>query len=95
MKKIFLILLMTSAIAIAQAQVRVYINIEKPASGEGEMDAVSSVWLDGRNIWTYIIDSEKGTAKQLPSSEGVISLDCEKKKLSQFLMATMMKGDTL
>jgi len=134
---------MTSVVAIAQAQVRVYINIEKPASGEGEMDAISSVWLaddgagtvtkvcvtnpnaearwmemnsvdanaidvpitqiaaadkamlapgdegkvivegcpDGRNIWTYIIDSEKGTAKQLPSSEGVISLDCEKKEI--------------
>lgn len=122
----------------------VYINEEKPASGEGEMDAVKSVWLcnersgtvikvcetnpmaealwskmadedanavdvpfsqiaaadkamiapgdvnkvivegcpDGRNIWTYIIDPYIATAKQLPSSEGVVALDWEKKEIT-------------
>ena len=131
----------------AHFQHAVYVNIDKPASGEGEMDAVYSVWLadertgtvikvcvtnpmaeaqwqkmngkdadavdvpitqiasaekayiapgdvskvivegcpDGRNMWTYIIDPYKGTAKQLPSSEGVISLDCEKKNYRSFL----------
>ena len=120
-----------------------YINVEKPSSGEGDMDEVKSVWLadertgtvvkvcvtnpnaapqwekmsgndadavsvpltqiaaadkamiapgdvskvivegcpDGRNIWTYIIDPYTGTAKQLPSSEGVVSLDWEKKEI--------------
>jgi hypothetical protein len=119
----------------AHFQHAVYVNIDKPASGEGEMDAVYSVWLaderagtvikvcatnpmadtqwqkmngknadavcvpitqiasaekayiapgdvskvivegcpDGRNVWTYIIDPYKGTAKQLPSTEGVVS----------------------
>ena len=127
----------------AYFQHAVYINIDKPASAEGEMDAVCSVWLadertgtvvkvcvtnpnaearwmemnsadasainvpitqiaaadkamlapgdvskvivegcpDGRNIWTYIIDPDKGTAKQLPSSEGVLSLDWENKEI--------------
>ena len=36
---------------------------------------------DGRNIWTYIIDPVKGTALQLPSSEGVQNLDKEKKEI--------------
>lgn len=124
-------------------QYAVYINVEKSASGEGEMDAIKSVWLadersgtvvkvcvtnpmadaqwdkmsakdadavrvpltqiaaadkamiapgdvrkvivegcpDGRNIWTYIIDPYKGTARQLPSSEGVTNLDWEKKEI--------------
>ena len=123
--------------------VTVYINVDKPASGEGEMDDVRSVWLanersgtvikvcvtnpmaepqwskmsgkvadgvsvpltqiaaaekgmiapgdvskvivegcpDGRNIWTYIIDPYHGTAIQLPSTEGVVSLDWEKKEI--------------
>ena len=123
--------------------VTVYINVDKPASGEGEMDDVKSVWLanersgtvikvcvtnpmaepqwrkmsgktadgvsvpltqiatadkamiapgdvskvivegcpDGRNIWTYIIDPYHGTAIQLPSTEGVVSLDWEKKEI--------------
>ena len=123
--------------------VTVYINVDKPASGEGEMDDVRSVWLanersgtvikvcvtnpmaepqwskmsgkvadgvsvpltqiaaaekgmiapgdvskvivegcpDGRNTWTYIIDSYHGTAIQLPSTEGVVSLDWEKKEI--------------
>ena len=128
----------------AHFQYAVYINEEKPASGEGEMDAVKSVWLcnersgtvikvcetnpmadalwskmtdeeanaidvpfsqiaaadkamiapgdvnkvivegcpDGRNIWTYIIDPYIGIAKQLPSSEGVVSVDWEKKEIT-------------
>ena len=128
----------------APFQYAVYINEEKPASGEGEMDAVKSVWLcnersgtvikvcetnpmadalwskmtdeeanaidvpfsqiaaadkamiapgdvnkvivegcpDGRNIWTYIIDPYIGIAKQLPSSEGVVSVDWEKKEIT-------------
>ena len=37
---------------------------------------------DGRNMWTYIIDPYKGTAKQLPSSEGVVSVDWEKKEIT-------------
>ena len=127
----------------AHFQYAVYINLDKPASGEGEMDDVRSVWLanertgtvikvcvtnpmaeaqwskmsgkvadgvgvaltqiaaadkamiapgdvsrlivegcpDGRNIWTYIIDPYKGTAIQLPSTEGVVSLDWEKKEI--------------
>ena len=127
----------------AHFQYAVYVNVDKPASGEGEMDAVRSVWLadertgtvikvcvtnpmaevqwskmsskdadgvsvaltqiaaadkamiapgdvskvivegcpDGRNIWTYIIDPYKGTAIQLPSTEGVVSLDWEKKEI--------------
>ena len=36
---------------------------------------------DGRNIWSYIIDPYTGTAKQLPSSEGVINLDPAKKEI--------------
>ena len=36
---------------------------------------------DGRNIWTYIIAPYEGTAMQLPSSEGVVSLDWEKKEI--------------
>lgn len=128
----------------AHFQYAVYINEEKPASGEGEMDAVKSVWLcnersgtvikvcetnptaealwskmadeeanaidvpfsqiaaadkamiapgdvnkvivegcpDGRSIWTYIIDPYIATAKQLPSSEGVVALDWEKKEIT-------------
>lgn len=124
-------------------QYAVYINIDKPASGEGEMDDVKSVWFanertgtvikvcetnpmaeaqwsrmsgkvtdgvdvtlnqiaaadkgmiapgdvskvivegcpDGRNIWTYIIDPYQGKAIQLPSTEGVTSLDWEKKEI--------------
>ena len=126
-----------------RSQYEVEIREEKPASAEGEMDAVKSVWLtnkrtgkvfrvcvtnpmaeaqwgkmnsdqadavdvplsqiaaadkamiapgddvkiivegcpDGRNIWTYIIDPYTGTAKQLPSSEGVVSLDLDKKEI--------------
>lgn len=33
---------------------------------------------DARNEWTYIIDTKTLTAKQFPSTEGVISLDWEK-----------------
>ena len=127
----------------AHMQYAVYVNVDKPASGEGEMDEVRSVWLadertgtaikvcvtnpmaeaqwskmsgkvadgigvaltqiaaadkamiapgdvskvivegcpDGRNIWTYIIDPYRGTAIQLPSTEGVVSLDWEKKEI--------------
>ena len=127
----------------AHLQYAVYVNVDKLASGEGEMDAVRSVWLadertgtvikvcvtnpmaevqwskmsskdadgvsvaltqiaaadkamiapgdvskvivegcpDGRNIWTYIIDPYQGTAIQLPSTEGVVSLDWEKKEI--------------
>ena len=127
----------------AHFQYAVYVNVDKPASGEDEMDAVRSVWLadertgtvikvcvtnpmaevqwskmsskdadgvsvaltqiaaadkamiapgdvskvivegcpDGRNIWTYIIDPYQGTAIQLPSTEGVVSLDWEKKEI--------------
>ena len=127
----------------AHFQYAAYVNVDKPASGEGEMDAVRSVWLadertgtvikvcvtnpmaevqwskmsskdadgvsvaltqiaaadkamiapgdvskvivegcpDGRNIWTYIIDPYQGTAIQLPSTEGVVSLDWEKKEI--------------
>ena len=127
----------------AHLQYAVYINVDKPASGEGEMDDVRSVWLanersgtvikvcvtnpkteaqwnkmsgkdadgvsvaltqiaaadkamiapgdvskviaegcpDGRNIWTYIIAPYYGTAIQLPSTEGVVSLDWEKKEI--------------
>ena len=36
---------------------------------------------DSRNIWTYIIDPYTQTAKQLPSTEGVVSLDWEKKEI--------------
>ena len=127
----------------AYFQYAIYLNVDKPASGEGEMDDVRSVWLanersgtvikvcvtnpmaelqwermkgrdadgvkvsltqiaaadkamfapgdvskvivegcpDGRNIWTYIIDPYAGTALQLPSTEGVVSLDQEKKEI--------------
>ena len=127
----------------AHFQYAVYVNVDNPASGEGEMDEVRSVWLadersgtvikvcvtnpmaevqwskmsskdadgvsvaltqiaaadkamiapgdvskvivegcpDGRNIWTYIIDPYQGTAIQLPSTEGVVSLDWEKKEI--------------
>ena len=127
----------------AHFQYAVYVNVDNPASGEGEMDEVRSGWLanersgtvikvcvtnpmaevqwskmsgneadgvsvaltqisaadkamiapgdvskvivegcpDGRNIWTYIIDPYRGTAIQLPSTEGVVSLDWEKKEI--------------
>ena len=127
----------------AHFQYAVYLNVDMPASGEGEMDDVRSVWLanersgtvikvcvtnpmaepqwskmsgkvadgvsvpltqiaaaekgmiapgdvskvivegcpDGRNTWTYIIDPYHGTAIQLPSTEGVVNLDWEKKEI--------------
>lgn len=127
----------------AHFQYAVYINEDKPASGEGEMDDVKSVWLanersgtvikvcvtnpmaeaqwsrmsgkvadgvdvpitqiaaadkamiipvdlskvivegcpDGRNIWTYIIDAYAGTAIQLPSTEGVVGCNWNKKEI--------------
>ena len=37
---------------------------------------------DGRNIWTYIIDTFHHTAKQLPSSEGIVNLDWERKEIT-------------
>jgi len=36
---------------------------------------------DNRNIWTYIIDPYSQTARQLPSTEGVVSLDWERKEI--------------
>ena len=36
---------------------------------------------DSRNIWTYIIDPYSKTALQLPSTEGVVSLDWEHKEI--------------
>ena len=36
---------------------------------------------DGRNEWTYIIDTDAKTAIQLPSTEGVANLDAEKKEI--------------
>ena len=90
----------------AHFQYAVYINVDKPASGEGETADGVSVPLtqiadadkamiapgdvskvivegcpDGRNMWTYIIDPYHGTAIQLPSTEGVVSLDWEKKEI--------------
>ena len=36
---------------------------------------------DARNIWTYIIDPDKHTAKQFPSTEGVVEIDWEKEEI--------------
>ncbi|MBO4673158.1 MAG: hypothetical protein J5616_02270 [Bacteroidaceae bacterium] len=36
---------------------------------------------DGRNTWTYIIDTDTRTAKQFPSTEGVQSRDWNKKEI--------------
>ena len=36
---------------------------------------------DGRNMWTYIIDSYTQTARQLPSTEGVVSLEWKNKEI--------------
>lgn len=36
---------------------------------------------DGRNVWTYIIDTVTHTAKQFPSTEGVVSLNWDKKEI--------------
>jgi hypothetical protein len=36
---------------------------------------------DGRNIWTYIIDTNAHTVKQLPSTEGVQDLDWNAKEI--------------
>jgi hypothetical protein len=33
---------------------------------------------DGRNFWTYIIDTKTGTAKQFPSTEGVQELNWDR-----------------
>lgn len=125
-------------------QYALYVNVERPASDEGAMDAIYSVWLaderigtvqkvcqtnptaaplwekmqdkdpdaidtdlqqiasaerawiapgdvskvivegcpDGRNYWTYIIDTDAHTVKQLPSTEGVQNLDWEKKEMT-------------
>jgi len=83
MKKIFILLLMTFAVASA-----IDVPITQIAAADKAMLApgdVSKVIVegcpDGRNIWTYIIDPDKGTAKQLPSSEGVLSLDWENKEI--------------
>ena len=32
---------------------------------------------DGRNVWTYIIDLKKRTAKQLQATEGLLGIDAE------------------
>ena len=37
---------------------------------------------DGRNVWTYIVDTFSHTAKQLPSTEGVQGMDWEKKEIT-------------
>ena len=37
---------------------------------------------DGRNVWTYIIDPYNHTAKQLPSTEGVVDRNWEKKEIT-------------
>lgn len=34
---------------------------------------------DARNVWTYLINTESGTAMQLPSTEGVTRLDADRK----------------
>jgi hypothetical protein len=36
---------------------------------------------DARNVWTYIIAPDKGTAKQFPSTEGVMEIDWEKEEI--------------
>ena len=36
---------------------------------------------DARNVWTYIIDPDKNTAKQLPTTEGVEYVDWEKEEI--------------
>ena len=36
---------------------------------------------DGRNVWTYIIDPHQATARQLPSTEGIMKLDWERKEI--------------
>ena len=38
----------------AHLQYAVYVNVDKPASGEGEMDAVRSVWLADERTGTVI-----------------------------------------
>ena len=107
----------------AYFQYAIYINVDKPASGEGEMDDIRSVWLanersgtvikvcvtnpmaelqwermkgrdaDGVKVpLTQIAAADKAmfapgdvskviTALQLPSTEGVVSLDQEKKEI--------------
>ena len=37
---------------------------------------------DGRNIWTYIIDTNTNTAKQFPSTEGVVDTNWDKKEIT-------------
>ena len=83
----------------AHLQYAVYVNVDKSASGEGEMDDVRSVWLANERSGTVIKvcvtnpmaepqwnkmsgkDAYYGTAIQLPSTEGVVSLDWEKKEI--------------
>lgn len=36
---------------------------------------------DARNVWTYIIDPDKNTAKQFPTTEGVGFVDWEKEEI--------------
>ena len=36
---------------------------------------------DARNIWTYIVDLKKRTAKQLQATEGLLSIDAERRQL--------------
>lgn len=37
---------------------------------------------DSRNIWTYIIDTATRTAKQFPTTEGVVNRDWKKKEIT-------------
>lgn len=65
------------------------VSLQQIASAERAWIApgdVSKVIVEGcpdsRNIWTYIIDTETMTAKQLPSTEGVQNMDWEKKEIT-------------
>jgi hypothetical protein len=37
---------------------------------------------DGRNVWTYIIDCNTNTAKMFPTTEGVVDLDWEHRRIT-------------
>ena len=51
------------------------------APGDGSKVLVEGC-PDGRNIWTYIVDTKNHTAIQLPTSEGVVKIDRDKNEIT-------------
>ena len=71
----------------AHFQYAVYINEEKPASGEGEMDAVKSVWLCNERSGTVIKVCETN-----PTAEALWSPSTGKRRKSPLPLTVTTKA---